>query len=99
MSETPVLADVIRLLQNNRCQLQNINEGTMIENLEIDSVMLTSFLIELEEQFNLLVTDEIWSKWKKVGDIVSYVIEFQQEYSTVKLSDIKSDIKEETQGK
>ncbi len=98
MSEIPILADVIRLLQNNRCPLQKIDEQTMIENLEIDSVMLTSFLIELEEQFNLLVTDGIWSKWKKVGDIVSYIIEFQQEYSTVKLSDIKSDIKEETQG-
>ena len=94
MSETPVLADIIRLLQNNKCLLQNINEGTMIENLEIDSVMLTSFLMELEEQFNLLVTDEIWSKWKKVGDIVSYIIEFQQEYSGLKLSELK----EETHG-
>ena len=87
MAEETIFDAVAGLLRANKCLKENLDTDTLVEELEMDSVHLTYFLLELEEHFEVVVPDEIWQKWTKVGDIVDYITEYQQKYSNTAVSE------------
>ncbi|HUU30114.1 MAG TPA: phosphopantetheine-binding protein [archaeon] len=89
MTHEEILESVIQLLQSNKCNYENVNGETRIEELAGDSLVLTSFLLDLEERFGIVATDEIWLKWNKIGDLINYIAGFLEEYSSINLSETK----------
>lgn len=55
--------------------VDSISRDTEIEALGLDSLDVTEFVMELEEEFDITVNDSAVEKWKTWGDVVSYVEE------------------------
>lgn len=65
-----------KLVEESGTEKKDIRMETKIEELDLDSVNLTSLLLDIEEQFNVLVTDEIWVEWEYLRDVIEYVDQY-----------------------
>ncbi|MEA2063451.1 MAG: acyl carrier protein [Gemmatimonadota bacterium] len=79
MSNEEILAVVGKILGNNDCRIEEITENTLIEGLEMDSVNLTNVLIEMEEHFQVVIPDSVWSGWTTIQGAVEYILNYRQE--------------------
>lgn len=82
------LESVIHLLRAHKCANEKLDAETPIDQLEIDSIRMTGFILSIEEEFDILVTDEAFGRWMKVGDIAEYIALYQEEYGTGELHEI-----------
>ena len=88
MADLENLDGVIQLLKANKCMNQTLRAETLIEELEMDSIHMAGFLLDLEEQYRIMVTDEEFQRWIKVGDIAEYIDKFAEEYGAGDLSEM-----------
>ncbi len=88
MAEVENLERVLNLLRVHTRANESFDSETPLDRLEIDSVGMASFVIDLEEAFSILVTDEAFNKWIKVGDIAEYLKGYLEEYGNGKLSEM-----------
>ena len=88
MADVENIERVINLLRSHKCVNEQIDSETPMDQLEIDSVEMASFVLDLEEMFSILVTDEAFKKWIKVGDIAEYAEYYLEEYGNGKLNEM-----------
>lgn len=88
MDELENIESVIRLLRAHKCANENLNSETLIDQLEMDSIHIASFILDLEEEFSILVSDEAFSNWIKVGDIAEHIDSYLEEYGSGDLSEM-----------
>ena len=86
-----ILAGVIHQLTANGCKLESITVETTVEELEMDSLHRTLFLLDLEDSFNILVADQTWAKWLKIGDIVEYIEEFRLKFGLANFKELQEE--------
>ncbi len=48
-------------------------ESRLVEDLKADSAIIMIMIMELEDQFGIVVDDDQIMKMKTVGDVVSYI--------------------------
>lgn len=48
-------------------------ESSFVEDLGADELDLVELVMAIEEDFNIFIPDDEWSKLKTVGDVVSYI--------------------------
>lgn len=82
MSETEDLQRIIELLRARKCANDNLTGDTPLDELEFNSIQYTSFLMDLEEEFGVLVSDEARERWLKLEDIAEFIDEYRQVYGT-----------------
>ena len=80
MSEAEILKVIVDWLCENHAealpQLEpaQVDMGTSIaDGLQLDSLDQIEFIMALEEQFQVLVPDEVAGQWKTVGDAVKFL--------------------------
>jgi acyl carrier protein len=57
-----------------KVQPQNVNVGTRLrEDLNVDSLDAVELIMELEDTFNVKISDDEAQKLKTIGDIVSFI--------------------------
>jgi len=83
-----ILKELISILKSNRCPLEKIDAETRIEDLELDSVGLTKVLMDLEDHFSILVTDQTWVKWQDLGEVVEYISNYRKEFGQMNLTEM-----------
>ena len=88
MEVKDILTSVIELFKTYRTPLETIDEQTLLEDLEFDSIHSTAALLELEDSLEFVATDEAWAKWKTIEDIVTYIDEYNKEYGRVNLIEL-----------
>jgi len=88
MSDPDYLNIVIGLLKTNRCLNEKLDATTRLDQLEVDSMHLTRFLMDLEKEMRILVPDEVWVKWVSVADISDYVEKYKVEYGDGELQEM-----------
>ncbi|MBW7996131.1 MAG: acyl carrier protein [Candidatus Glassbacteria bacterium] len=88
MAEHKNLESVIHLLRAHKCANEKIDAGTPIDLLEIESIRMADFVLSLEEEFSILVTDERFKRWTKVGDIADYIETYLEKYGTGELGEM-----------
>ena len=86
MAELKNLESVIHLLRAHKCTNEQLDSETLIDQLEIDSIRMAGFVLNLEEEFSILVPDEAFKRWRKVADIANYVESYLEEYGPGDLS-------------
>ena len=86
-----ILEGVIHQLTANGCKLESITGETTVEELEMDSLHQTFFLLDLEESFNILVTDQTWALWLKVGDITAYIEEYRLKFGLTDFKELQGE--------
>ena len=91
MSLEEFFKEIKRILESNGCQVSNLSTDTRLEELEMNSVELTTALLEIEDHFQVLVPDETWRLWQMLGDIVNYIAEYKQAQEIIKLTKNKED--------
>ena len=74
-----------KILKNNGCQASNLSIDTQIVELGMSSVELTSALLEVEDQFEVLIPDDFWGKWKTIGDAIEYIAEYKQSQNMIEM--------------
>ena len=89
MSLEEFFTELTALLKANGCQVENLSKDTRLKELGMSSVHLTSALLELEDHFEVLVSDETWTAWQTIDDIVNYIAEYKQTQKMLKLSQPK----------
>ncbi|MBA2795233.1 phosphopantetheine-binding protein [Streptococcus porcinus] len=53
-----------------------LNEQTSLkDDLGVDSIELTEFIINVEDSFNLSIPDEDVEKLTRIGDLIDYLLE------------------------
>ena len=57
---------------------EETDRNTTIESLGLDSLDVTEFVMELEEEFDITVDDDAVESWETVGAILDYVKENTQ---------------------
>ncbi|HLA41694.1 MAG TPA: hypothetical protein VJ417_16945 [Candidatus Glassbacteria bacterium] len=80
MSDPEYLDRVIKLLRANQCRNEHLDGYTRIDQLEIDSVHLTRFLLDLEKELQILVPDEARVPWVCVADIADYAEKYRVDF-------------------
>ncbi len=61
-------------------EADQVNENThFVNDLQSDSLDLAELVIDLEEEFNLTITDEEAQKLQTVGEAVAYIEEKQKQ--------------------
>jgi acyl carrier protein len=88
MADIEFLEKVLHLLQVNKCKKERIDSETPLDQLEMDSIQMASLVIGLEDELGIMVTDEAYKKWIKVGDIVEYVEYYLEEYGDGELREM-----------
>ena len=88
MVDEDILKEVIKIIKSNQCPLENIDAETRIEDLELDSIVLTKVLLELEDNFSILGPDQTWVKWQNIGDVIEYILNYQQEFGGLNLKEM-----------
>ncbi len=57
-----------------KVQPQNVNVGTRLrEDLNVDSLDAVELIMELEDTFNVKISDDEAQKLKTIGDIVNFI--------------------------
>ncbi len=79
------------ILEANGCHVSNLSIDTRLEELEMDSLELTTALLEIEDRFQILVPDETWTAWQMLGDIVNYIAEYKQAQEIIKFTQNQED--------
>lgn len=95
MSLDEFFVDLQTILKNNGCQMSNLSIDTQIVELGMNSVELTSALLEIEDRFEVLIPDDIWNGWKTVGDVIAYIAEYKQAQEMIELIQPKKEEKPE----
>lgn len=54
-------------------EIENIEPETTFEEMDADSLDLVEFVMSLEEEFEIEISDEEIEKIKTVGDVVKYI--------------------------
>jgi len=85
-----LFTDLKRLLQASGCQLTNLGMDTRVEELGMDSIELSMLLLDIEDHFKVLVSDEIWTGWQVIGDVLDYIAEYKQSQELLKFAAPKS---------
>ncbi len=75
----PGLEELLQLLRANLCPLETISEDTLLAELEMDSIERTAFVLDLEEKLRVVATDEACAKWQTIGDLMSYITQYQEQ--------------------
>ncbi len=88
MAEIENLESVIHLLRASKCGREQVDSETPLDLLEMDSIQMAGFVMSLEDEFSIMVTDEAYQKWIKVGDITEYIEYYLEEYGDGKLSEM-----------
>jgi acyl carrier protein len=88
MADLENMDGVVHLLKANKCMNQTLRAETLIEELEMDSIHMAGFLLDLEEQFRIVVPDEEFQRWIKLADIAEYIERFSGEYGSGDLSEM-----------
>ena len=86
MSLEEFFKELKKILEANGCRVSNLSTDTRLEELEMNSVELTTALLEIEDHFQVLVPDETWSLWQMLGDIINYIAEYKQAQEIIKLT-------------
>ncbi|KHD44470.1 acyl carrier protein [Streptococcus hongkongensis] len=75
MTRNDILERLTRIIQEIETnELPEINETTNFEkDLDADSIKLTEFIINVEEDFNISIPDEDAEDMKTVGDMITYL--------------------------
>ena len=84
MSLEELFTNLKRVLQDGGCQVTNLGMDTRIEELGIDSIELSIALLNIEDHFQILVSDETWAGWQVTGDILNYIAEYKQSHEILK---------------
>lgn len=48
-------------------------ESSLTDDLMMDSIELVELVMALEEEFDILISDEAAEKWKTAGDVAEYL--------------------------
>lgn len=88
MGNEEILKEVIHVLKNSPCPLENIDAETRVEDLELDSIDLTKVLMDLEDHFSILVPDQTWTNWQNIGDVTEYISNYQKEFGGLNLKEM-----------
>ncbi len=88
MDKIENLESVIQLLRAHKCLIEKVDSDTPLDQLEMESIRMAGFVMELEEQFSILVTDEAYGKWIRVGDIAEYIDYYLEEYGDGRLGEM-----------
>ena len=88
MPDRGTIDGVIQMLRAHRCVIERLEPETLMDQLEMDSIHLAGFMIDLEEQYRILVPDEEFKRWIKVGDIAEYIEKYTEEYGGGDLSEM-----------
>ena len=86
-----ILEGVIHQLKANGCKLESVDGETAIAELEMDSLHLTMFLLDLEDSFKILVTDQIWAQWLRVSDIAAYTEQYRLKFGLANLKELQEE--------
>ena len=75
MTRNDILEKLTRIIQEIETnELPEINESTNFEkDLDADSIKLTEFIINVEDDFNISIPDEDAEDMKTVGDMITYI--------------------------
>ncbi|AEF24471.1 acyl carrier protein [Streptococcus parauberis] len=75
MTRNDILERLTRIIQEIEAnELPEINESTNFEkDLDADSIKLTEFIINVEDDFNISIPDEDAEDMKTVGDMITYI--------------------------
>ena len=63
---------------------------TRIEELGMDSIEQSILLLNIEDHFQVLISDEIWAGWRVLGDVLNYIAEYKQSQEMLKFAPPKS---------
>ena len=88
MPDPRTMDGVMQLLRVHKCANERLEPETLMDQLEMDSVHLAGFMLDLEEQYRILVPDEEFKRWIKVGDIAEYIEKYTEEYGGGDLSEM-----------
>lgn len=75
MTRNDILERLTRIIQEIEAnELPEISESTNFEkDLDADSIKLTEFIINVEDDFNISIPDEDAEDMKTVGDMITYI--------------------------
>lgn len=75
MTRNDILERLTRIIQEIEAnELPEINESTNFEkDLDADSIKLTEFIINVEDDFNISIPDEDAEDMKTVGNMITYI--------------------------
>ena len=75
MTRNDILERLTRIIQEIEAnELPEINDSTNFEkDLDADSIKLTEFIINVEDDFNISIPDEDAEDMKTVGDMITYI--------------------------
>jgi acyl carrier protein len=82
MADIENMEIIIQMLRANKCVNSKLDEDMLLDDLEMDSIHMAGFLLDMEERFRLYVPDEEFKRWIKLGDIADYVDKFMEEYGS-----------------
>jgi acyl carrier protein len=88
MGEIENLESVFHLLRVNKCENEQLDSETPLDQLGMDSIQMAGLVIGIEDEFSIMVTDEAFQKWMKVGDVAEYIQYYLEEYGDGKLSEM-----------
>ena len=74
------------VLQASGHQETNLGMDTRVEELGMDSIELSMLLLDIEDHFKVLVSDEIWTGWQVLGDVLNYIAEYKQSQEMLKFA-------------
>jgi acyl carrier protein len=80
MSDLEDLQRITELLRARKCANERLDGSTPLDELEFSSIQYTSFLMDLEEEFGVLVSDEARNRWLKLEDIADFIEEYREVY-------------------
>ena len=88
MPDPEIMDAIVQMLRTHKCANESLRAETPIEELQIDSIQMTGFVLDLEERFRIMVPDEEFKSWITVGDIAGYIDKFIENYGTSDLSEM-----------
>ena len=75
MTENNIEQRVTEVLRQTCCGNlpQKVNRELTLAQLDWDSLDVAEAIMELEEEFNISISDDTFHSWNTVGDIVTFV--------------------------
>jgi acyl carrier protein len=75
MRETEVRTELAELISTAAgVEPQRITDDAQLDgDLGIDSLTLVEIVVAVEDRFGLVIPDDEWSRFRKVGDLVTYL--------------------------
>ncbi len=67
--------DKLKLMINQQfnIDMNNIDEATTFEDLGLDSLVFLEFIMAIEEEYDVNISDEVAAGFKRVGQIADYL--------------------------